>query len=322
VPALDGLRGLAVLLVMLYHSTRKVPEAGQVYRLAPWYWAYLSNILIASRDNWRGVWGGHIDISWSLAIEEQFYLVWPLLVFVLSRRQLVMLLLALGVSTVAIRAGLLALDVGPVAVYVLTPSRLDGLVAGSFIALVARGESGLGSLVHGARHVSAGAGLALLGIGVWLGTLTETHVLMQTLGFTLLAWFFGAVLVLIVSSLATSLLVRVFEFPVLRLFGMCSYGLYLLHSPVQEAIAGVLYGAGSPFVVQGFDTPVGKLQVLLIQMLYHVLGIVLSLGVALVSWHCFEKQVLKLKRFFSYRRPLCIDVTDSGSGAIAATRVA
>src|SRR3977135_639591 len=100
-----------------------------------WYWTYLSNFSIGAHAAFRH---GILDISWSLAIEEQFYLTWPILVLLLSRRRLVPLCGVLFVLALAWRSVLIVAGVDPIAVAVLTPGRLDALATGAFIALLVR----------------------------------------------------------------------------------------------------------------------------------------------------------------------------------------
>src|SRR3981081_3459715 len=87
-----------------------------------WYWTYLSNFSIGAHSEFRH---GILDISWSLAIEEQFYLTWPILVLLLSRRWLVTLCCALFVLALAWRSALIFAGVSPITVAVLTPGRVD-----------------------------------------------------------------------------------------------------------------------------------------------------------------------------------------------------
>ena len=82
-----------------------------------WYWSYLINLPIAFKG-WSSV--IIIDHFWSLAVEEQFYLFWPLVVFFSQRRQLIFICLACFVGSFGVRLGF-ALAGYSLAGYVLTP---------------------------------------------------------------------------------------------------------------------------------------------------------------------------------------------------------
>ena len=66
-----------------------------------WFWIYLTNIRIAVRGDWYGVLIP--DVLWSLAIEEQFHLVWPLMILLINARTLMMI--CLGLFVVALPFG-------------------------------------------------------------------------------------------------------------------------------------------------------------------------------------------------------------------------
>ena len=73
-------------------------------------------------------------VTWSLAIEEQFYLVWPTVVWLCSRRALVGVCIAVVVGAIALRLWLLA--GGLHTTHFLTPCRLDTLAVGALLALL------------------------------------------------------------------------------------------------------------------------------------------------------------------------------------------
>src|SRR5579863_9160491 len=100
-----------------------------------WYWSYTSNVLIA-RHGWpEGLWEtGHL---WSLAVEEQFYLVWPAIIAWTPRRRLPVLCVAIIVGAIAVRIALIHQGAA-LGAYVLTPARADTLAVGAALAIALR----------------------------------------------------------------------------------------------------------------------------------------------------------------------------------------
>ena len=100
-----------------------------------WLWLYSSNVYLAIHRAWVLPYVGHF---WSLAVEEQFYLIWPLVVLSFGRRWLLRICVVVAVLALALRTGLSAAGAGDVAQVVLTPCRFDALCAGGFLALAVR----------------------------------------------------------------------------------------------------------------------------------------------------------------------------------------
>jgi peptidoglycan/LPS O-acetylase OafA/YrhL len=242
------------------------------------YWLYLSN-----------VWGtGHhpvLGVAWSLAIEEQFYLVWPLVVSFLGRASLLRVclgatLLGLAYRTAQVYAGLPIPPAAPVAV-------VDLLCMGGWIALRLRGTDPIDCWNWAKALAAAGLGLvavvAFFEEGFW-GRLRET---IGVSGVGLLA---SAAILSVVQSGTTW-----FRWAPLRTFGKYSYAIYLVHSPLDAVVRRTIFKAGD-----GFSTLSG--HQILAQMIYWALLAGLSLALALVSWHLYEKHFLNLKHRFSVRR--------------------
>ncbi len=121
---------------------------------------------------------------------------------------------------------------------------------------------------------------------IWLagGFLDWAHWLVQTVGFSLLGAFFGALLALVVYVPADTLWGRFWAAAPLRFFGKYSFGLYVFHHLLL------------PFTLVLF--PPAQLGV----AGHVILSAGLALLLALISWHGYEKHFLGLKRLFPYRR--------------------
>ena len=286
---------LFVLFVVLplVHTASVTPD-GETKQV--WFWTYLGNILF-SRVGWEGM-PGYTTHLWSLAIEEQFYLVWPLCVFLLSRTRLIQLCIAMIAGAALLRVGLSISGAAPVASYAFTLARVDTLATGGLIALLARGEGGRAWLSRHAGWVLAVAAIAIALVTVSVGmrsggrfTLPALDPVVQLVGYSAIAVGFGAALTLVISSPASSVLHRALTTRPMIAFGKYSYALYLIHVPLRSLMSHELASRGGMLPrIAGSQIPA---QVALI-----AIGIAASYLLALGTWNLFEKHFLALKRFF------------------------
>ncbi len=295
-----------ILIASLYVLPHLLPpdkaaRFGSVAGDAPYYWLYLSNFVSARVG---APIHGVLDVTWSLAIEEQFYLVWPAVVFFCSRRALVRIAAGLAVASLATRIGLHYFSsYNAYSIYVLTPCHLDGLVAGAVLAVWAREPGGLARLRSKARVAVLTMLPLVIGIHIAEQLLEPPNPFGQglgpifiTVGFSLLAVLFGGLLILVVTATPGSTLHRVFTTSFLRTFGKYSYGLYLVHLPIRALIRDRVLGPTAPGPRFVFPEIFGSQ--LPGQLVFYLLAGGAALGVAWLSFHLFEKQFLKLKRFF------------------------
>ena len=382
IPALDGVRGLAILLVILFHHTLMPPETlfDRVYvnlvrlgwsgvdlffvlsgflitgllvdakggphyyrnfyvrrtlrifplyyaflffslRLSPWlwpdtplaamareslegrseawYWLYGSNILFALDQNF-----GHpnLAVTWSLAIEEQFYLVWPFVVALTSRRTLMWTCGGLILSAFALRTWLVVSGAHTIVPYVLPLCRMDALAAGALVALAMRGDrsgppAAPARLLMIARIVAPAA--AVIVLAIWcienpFDNADWSEPLMQTAGYTALALGYAGLVTLAASGRDDAWVGRFFRCSPLRMLGRYSYALYLFHVPVRRFIRDEY------FPVASFPTWLGS--PLPGQLLFYVAATVPALALAWLSWHLYERQWLALSKYFPYPR--------------------
>jgi peptidoglycan/LPS O-acetylase OafA/YrhL len=253
-----------------------------------WYWTYLVNISIAV-EGWPRLYTiGHF---WSLAVEEQFYLLWPLVVFFSGRRTLMTICVVFLVGSFLVRLGF-ALAGNPLAAYVLTPARMDTLAVGAFIALMVRDPGGLMRLTRWIWPICILSVIILGPIVFWQRGLRSTHIITQTIGYSVLALMFGAILIAALTSTTSRGLGKFFAHPVLVFFGHYSYGLYVFHHPVVLAMQ-------NSFVNES-GLPLFLGSQLAYQLLYFCLAMGISVGLALVSWNAYEVHFLKLKELFPH----------------------
>ena len=367
IPALDGLRGIAILLVMLHHFTYYRPTAGvdlligsvmfffwtgvdlffvlsgflitgilldtrnseryfssfyarRILRIFPlyylvlflafivlpmfpvehpvlagqadlppqWpYWLYLMNFSIA-----EGGWvHGWVDVGWSLAIEEQFYLVWPLVIWLCPPRVLPLLCAGLIVAGPIARVFARETGVTALSIFVLPWFRLDGLAIGALLAMAQR-RGLMPSLDRWVPAVVITCVAGLIVCTVMGGHTWWWNRWMQQYGYSLIAIAGGAMLVSAVTRPADSLWPRMLSAGWLRAFGKYSYCLYLIHAPVMRAVR--------EYVFNPEDYHTYGIAPWIAQMLYYAAATAPAFALAWLSWRYFEAPILRLKARFPY----------------------
>jgi peptidoglycan/LPS O-acetylase OafA/YrhL len=248
-----------------------------------WLWVYLSNFVIAIQG--FGAFG-LVDHFWSLAIEEQFYLVWPFVVFSLSRSAAMWVAFCMCLIAPLLRVALALGGADSTAgIYVLSPLRMDSLAMGALLALAIRGPDAIDilKLKRPAALAMAVSAVLVVLIVVLTRSVSPHSLPMETIGLSAVALLGVSTIVFALSSP----LRHVFEHKVLRWFGKYSYGLYVWH-PILWVIIfhsdwarSVRAGSGGGDVETIVLTVLAAVTVLLV----FVMG----------SWHLLESQFLKLK---------------------------
>jgi peptidoglycan/LPS O-acetylase OafA/YrhL len=247
-----------------------------------YYALYLQNLLLPLIEPGTGS-SIYLSHTWSLAIEEQFYLVWPWLVILLPRRALIALLCLILVLAPIARFQLLAER--PTAwyqywlVYKNTLLHVDGLAVGSLLALIVRSNR---VSERALKRTGIALTLLCLPIAWWVlsslaarGVInypyTPTDPVTGSSMFSFLSIGFGGLLAVILTLRSRSLDVVLCN-PILTWIGSISYGLYVYHFPV--------------------------ILLLRTSEVHPLVSIAATFAVATLSWYCFEKPILRLKQRF------------------------
>ncbi len=254
-----------------------------------WAWLYAVNIYIARRGEWSF---SYLDHFWSLAIEEHFYLLWPLVVFLLARRPRALVAVSLGIALGAMLARLAGSLMGLSwwTTYTLTPFRLDGLALGAFLAVVARRPDGMERLVRALpRTVAVGGGLLAVTFAWTVLVSRQGLTFVLPVRASLILMLLACLLVWAVVAPKQSATSRFFRSRPMGFLGTYSYGLYVYHHFISYY-----------FTENRTDLKLGQWlgshgAAVALQTL---VGVSASLALAYVSYEFFEKRFLRLKRLF------------------------
>ena len=270
-PAYYGL--LAIMWLAAYPEVRDS---------LPWHLAYLSNIYFAILGTWRGA-TSHL---WSLAVEEQFYLLWPMIVLFQPERRIKAIL------ALVIVVGPLFRFVGawnawsPVTMLVLPFGAADSLALGALLASVSRTDVRARAALTTVGFWAGPAAFALTALSA-LSLVAAGGALRAALSVTLWSLWF----VWVIDRVAVGVKGRpgmLLSLPALTYLGRISYGLYLFHALAPRLVNWVWTIAGfagrfPPNALAGVGAP-----------------IVATILIASLSWKFYEHPLNQLKARIPY----------------------
>lgn len=267
---------LTLLVVLLLPKLRGFPAVStDLYEHPVYYFTYLYNFLLQRTHHWADL----LSPYWSLAVEEQFYVFYPLALFFTPRRYLRLLLLAMVFVGVASR-GLRFFEPGEEGI--LTITCLDTFGLGAWWAL------------HQQESVAVRRRLMWLGLlgGLMFGLMVfvaPPNSLVYALFFRFSMAAFSLLLVVPASVGIGGWFGKLLSNAVLRYIGKISYGLYVYHMLVPSVLM--------PLVLKVLQ----RLGVYLSDTSFRIVSLACLLAVASVSWYWIERPFNALKRHFTYR---------------------
>lgn len=244
---------------------------------------YASNVGMAV----EGEHFGHNSHFWSLAVEEQFYLVWPWFVLLLRKRHVLPAILVMGSLAIGYRAVGLILGINDYALRMVTPAVLDSLAAGALLSILRRQRARWDGVRLSLRRWGLGfAAPAALAMSLLKSMDALPHWL-QITGYTLaVAWASFGVIDRTADGLG-GLGGRVLSSRVFVYLGQRSYAIYVLHLCVPYFLMSLEERLGTTFMsVAGIA---------------FVVPSVITLLLAELSWRTIERPFNGLKRYFDYR---------------------
>ncbi|MDB6029649.1 MAG: acyltransferase 3 [Verrucomicrobiales bacterium] len=261
-------------------------------RVVPYwsYFAFLQNLFVAKIGIVDNEW---MRGTWSLAVEEQFYLTLPFMIRFIPRRRLALALLVLAILVPVLRY-FVYLTYGDLADYVLLPCRADTLIGGVLCAYAIRDETIRRYLAT--RVLRASGGVLLAGtVYLWLEGEWQGSFEMFTIGYSWLAMFYSWLLLMVLTN-QNHFLSRFLRLGLLRKLGTISFGIYLFHVPVNSLWHGLWLKRDSYI-----HTPT--------DMLATFFALVSTLLLAWCSWRFFEKPIVDFGRRFKYTKAAPIPVS-------------
>lgn len=364
IPELDGLRGIAILLVLLYHyfaglarvsapegsalaylsvlprlawsgvdlffvlsgfliggillDVRESPNyfktfyARRFYRIVPLYFVMCTLLLLGTYLNigeriagLRLLYGNPIPwyilatftqnywlslnfdrsplmgVTWSLAVEEQFYITLPLLIRYVRRTSLPYVVGLIILAAPLFRLWVfLAHPEWKMAAYGFTPGRIDALLFGVVAALLVRNDRAWTLLVKRRRALYVAFAVLCVGMAVLTLSKADSRTLLLTVpGYSWVGLFYLCLL-LIALTRRVKILNRLLRTRVLMGFGTIAYATYLFHLPVLYACFGL---------IQGDKPRLNNLPDAAIILL----ALAITLALAKLSWHYFEQPLVR-----------------------------
>ncbi|HLK29466.1 MAG TPA: acyltransferase [Puia sp.] len=356
IPQLDGLRGIAILLVISYHyfNSFKIFSFGwsgvdlffvlsgflitgkllssvnhqgyfinfyrnRILRIFPLYYTvliifyvgvlffvrqeHLTNVAFYKghwksfflfMQNWTFLNDGfpkdkYLLHFWSLALEEQFYLVWPFIIYFLANRKIFsMVLIILVLTALALRCLFFFSNPSSSTQQYFslnTFCRMDSFVAGALVCYLYYSKIKINSIVVNLAIAFSIAGI-VSSIYIWKSASFYENPFLQTLGFSLIAFFYAGILYKLLQPEET-MLIKILSAKWLIFFGKISYGLYIFHWLVSITLYHVINNWGTLHLTNNH---------LIMNIISTIACIILSIGISVISFYYFESYFLSLKK--------------------------
>ena len=252
-------------IALLYHAHIAINTDFYTHPIP--YFGYFYNHLLENSQNWSD----QLSPYWSLAVEEQFYLFWPMLILLIpGKKNVLWMIISFIVSGIFFRYYFIEIQKG-IGVYMLTC--IDCFAWGALLAYVKKEEINISKTVQ----------LIFLPIFIsWLiiCLTTSDQDLLKVLLFRTLTSMVG--FAMIYFAMKINIFSKIMTFYPLQQLGKISYGVYLYHMVVPQL----------------FFIFLTKIHMSIPENWEHFVSAIVLIGFSLLSYQLIEKPILKLKKYF------------------------
>lgn len=271
-------------LVVLITLIVGLPPAREIWG---WLVTYTTNIYITINNEWIG----RLGHFWTLAVEEQFYLIWPWVILFAPRKWLMpIILFCISLSPLyrAFAYKNFPFDIGAMdfKAATLTPANLDSLAIGALLAFVWTLDIPKTTLQRYLTRL-----ILPIGLFLYVSCLVLYHYRIYPSVFFIFGDFSASmVFAWLVSSAGVGfkgLIGKILELRPLNYLGKITYGIYVSHNFAPLMLMPLLARVGVDLHVPGFKN--------------FILSSLLTIGIAALSWHFLELPINNLKRNFQYK---------------------
>jgi peptidoglycan/LPS O-acetylase OafA/YrhL len=267
------------------------PLEGADLRAHPeFYFTYIYNVWIFITSNW----GPYTVHLWTLAVEEQFYIIWPWIILLIPTRYLTRVFSLMVVSAIVFRVIYLTVSPGqPVfPMLVLMPACLDSFGAGALLAYLH---------YKGKENNRWLKWASFIAVPIWLLIILSNHY-RSLVGLDRVFISLYTVTVIDVANRGyTGFTKKFLENGVVQYLSKISYGIYLYHL-IATLFFWRLFDVAQHYLIRrGYDlSAAGK--VLASPYISFWIYFSLAIGCATISWYCLEQPFNNLKKLFDYVR--------------------
>ncbi|WP_243375589.1 acyltransferase [Geotalea sp. SG265] len=219
---------------------------------------------------------------WSLAVEEHFYLIWPLIVYFIKPKKVIIISIVFIIIAIMLRSYIILYShIRPSLADRFTLCRIDSIFFGCLLAYGLRSIS-FNNYLHKHKYVmlliSGLISLVTSLLLIWNINENIHHVI----SYTVYGVFFTAILNVVMFVDTTSLINKIFDNKLAKFFGKYSYSMYIIHMPITAGLYAIYFEDAPGYALLNagifFATTTGLT----------VIG-------SLISWHILEKHFIKLK---------------------------